>query len=93
MTKNVNVVMNDHEKEQHFQAKKAEMQKKYRAQIANFCKFHNVDLSVGWDMLFFNARCFALGLKGEAVPGGGTVDVQELAKDYKEIAQYIIWQA
>ena len=93
MGKTTLTVMNDHEKEQHFQAKKAEMQKKYRAQIANFGKYHNVDVSVGWDMLFFNARCFALGLKKEVIPGGGTVDVRELAKDYSEIAQYIIWQA
>ncbi len=82
------VKMTDHEKEQAFKAKKAELQKKYKANIANFCKYHQVDLFVGWDMLFFNARCFALGVKKEVIPGGGVISVPELVKDYNDIMRY-----
>lgn len=85
--------MNDHEKEQAFKAKKEEMKKKYAANIASFCKHHGVDLFVGWDMLFFNARCFAKGIPHEIIQGGGKINVAELVKDYNELAKYIIWQA
>jgi hypothetical protein len=89
MGKTAAVILNDHQKNQLWEAKEAEMKKKYKAQIANFCHFHNVGLSVGWDMLFFNARCFAQGVKGEVIQGGGEINVPELVKDYKEIMQYV----
>ncbi|MBR0596595.1 hypothetical protein [Sinanaerobacter chloroacetimidivorans] len=82
------IQMNDHEKEQAFKAKKAEMQKKYKANISNFCHYHNVELSVGWDMLFFNARCFTKGAKASVIPGGGVISVPELVKDYNDLMQY-----
>lgn len=75
--------MNNHQIEQKYQAQKTKMLAKYQANINSFCKYHFVDLSVGWDMLFFNAKCFAHGVKKEVIPGGGAVNVPELIKDYE----------
>lgn len=74
--------MNNHEIEQKFQEQKTKMLSKYQKNIHSFCDYHGVDLSVGWDMLFFNAKCFAHGVKKEVIPGGGAVNVPELIKDY-----------
>lgn len=74
--------MNNHQIEQKYQAKKAEMLQKYDANIRNFSKYHNVDMSVAWDMLRFNAECMYNGVMKEIIPGGGSVDMAELVKDY-----------
>lgn len=85
-------MMNNHEKEQHYKAKKAEMKQKYAPNLKNFHAYHGVDESVQMDMLLFNAKCFASGITKEIIPGGGAVNVPELVKDYRELAQYIVWQ-
>lgn len=75
--------MNNHEIEQKYQEQKAKMQVKYARNMKSFSEYHGADLSVSWDMLFFNAKCFAHGMKKEVIPGGGAVNVPELIKDYK----------
>ena len=76
--------MNNHEIEQKYQAQKAKMLKKYGANIYSFSKYHGgVEEFICFDMLVFNAKCFAYGIKGEVIPGGGAVNVPELIKDYK----------
>lgn len=75
--------MNNHQIEQKYQEQKTKMLAKYKDNINSFCKYHFVDLSVGWDMLVFNAKCFAHGVKKEVIPGGGAVNVPALIKDYK----------
>ena len=84
--------MNNYQKEQAFKNKKAQMTKKYSGNINSFCKVHGVEKHIGWDMLFFNARCFANGVKNEVIPGGGTINVPALVADYKELEQFIVWQ-
>jgi len=69
--------------EQKYQEQKAKMLTKYDGNLRSFSEYHGADNSVSWDMLFFNARCFAHGIKKEVIPGGGTVNVPELIKDYK----------
>ena len=75
--------MNNHEIEQKYQKQKTKMLAKYESNIRSFSEYHGADLSVSWDMLFFNGKCFADGMKKEVIPGGGSVNVPELIKDYK----------
>ena len=75
--------MNNHQIEQKYQEQKTKMLAKYEKNIRSFSEYHGADLSVSWDMLFFNAKCFAHGMKKEVIPGGGAVNVPELIKDYK----------
>lgn len=75
--------MNNYEIEQKYQEQKTKMLAKYESNIRSFSEHHGADLSVSWDMLFFNAKCFANGLQKEVIPGGGAVNVPELIKDYK----------
>lgn len=86
--------MNAHEKEQHFQNQKNKMMKKYAGNIKSFCKYYHQEDNpwIGWDMLFFNAKCFANGIEGEVIAGGGKINVGELVKDYKVLEQFIVWQ-
>lgn len=86
------VEMNDHEKEQHYDAIIEEIKEKYAVNIRLFHVHHDVDSGVALDMLLFNAKCFAKNIQHEIIPGGGLIDVPELVKDYKRLAQYIIWQ-
>jgi hypothetical protein len=87
-TKNKPVEVTEHEKANLIRGQEAELKKKYKSNIADFCHYHNVDLSVGWDMLLFNAGCFARGAKAAVIPGGGTINVPELVADYKALMKY-----
>lgn len=88
MGKTVATEVTQHEKGNMIRAREDELKKKYRSNIANFCHHHNVDLGIGWAMLLFNAKCFAKGVKGEVVPGGGTINVPELVKDYNDLMKF-----
>ena len=76
--------MNTHEIEQKYQEQKTKMLAKYGKNIQSFSKYHGgVEVFICFEMLVFNAKCFAYGIKGEVIPGGGAVNVPELIKDYK----------
>ncbi len=81
--------MNAMEIEKKYQEKKAEMMRKYNANIMSFSNHHGVDSSVAWDMLFFNAKMMAAGTKKEIIAGGGKINQAELLKDYAVLADLI----
>ncbi len=86
------VEMNDHEKEQHYDAKIEEIKEKYAVNIRLFHAHHDVDEGVALAMLLFNAKCFAKNIQHEVIAGGGAINVPELVKDYKDLEKYIVWQ-
>lgn len=84
--------MNNHEKEQAFKAKKAEMQKKYDSNIKALNRYYNgMETFICFDVLCANARAYARGEFKEIWPGGGKVDMDELIKDVKELDSFIVY--
>ena len=81
--------MNNHEVEQKYQAQKAAMLKKYDANIKSFFKAQGYDTNICFDMLVFNGHCFMKGVKMEVIPGGGAINVAELIKDVKVLADLV----